>query len=138
MMAIRLGGRGDMTGPNTRWKYFKNIPQLPSPLLVGNQLLMISDRGIVTSLNPKTGQEQYKSRLPGAAGNVYASPVATADKILFATTAGKVAVVATGEQLDVLAVNDLGEGIFATPAIVDDRIYLRTDNAIYCFGHATD
>ena len=134
MMAIRLGGEGDMTAQNTRWKYHKNIPQLPSPLLIGNQLLMISDSGVVTSLDPETGVVQYKGRLTGAAGDVYASPVAAGNKIFFATTAGKVAVVAAGEKLDVLAVNDLGEGIFATPAIVDNRIFIRTDAAIYCFG----
>ena len=137
MMAIRVGGSGNMTEQNTRWKYHKNIPQLPSPLLIGNQLLMISDAGILTSLDPKTGREQYKGRIPGAAGNYYASPVAAGDKILFATTAGKVAVIAAGEKLDVLAVNDLGEGIFATPAVDQERIYLRTDKALYCFGEPT-
>jgi outer membrane protein assembly factor BamB len=134
MMAIRLGGKGNMTRQNTRWKYHKHIPQLPSPLLVGKQLLMVSDRGILTSLDPETGAEQYSGRIRGAEGNYYASPVAAGDKILFATTAGKVAVVQAGDKLDVLAVNDLGEGIYATPAIVDNRIYLRTDETLYCFG----
>ncbi len=134
MMAIRLGGQGDMTARNTSWKYHKNIPQLPSPILIGNQLVMISDRGIVTSLDPETGDEQYKGRIPGAAGNFYASPVAAGNKILFATTLGKVAVVEAGQKLKVLAVNDLAEGIFATPAIVDDRLYIRTDESLYCFG----
>jgi outer membrane protein assembly factor BamB len=134
MMAIRLGGSGDMTRQNTLWKYHKNIPQLPSPLLVGNQLLMISDRGIVTSLDPETGIEQYKGRIPGAAGSVYASPVAAGDKIFFSNTDGKIAVVQSGQALDVVAVNDLGEGIYATPAIVGNRIFVRTDQALCCFG----
>ena len=134
MMAIRLGGQGDMTKQNTRWKYHRNIPQLPSPVLVGNQLVMISDRGIATSLDPETGKLQHSGRLAGATGNYYASPVAAGNKIVFATTSGKIAVVAVGEQLDVLAVNDLGEGVFATPAIADNRIYVRTDQSLYCFG----
>ena len=134
MMAIRLGGSGDMTRENTVWKYHKNIPQLPSPLLVGNQLLMISDRGIVTSLNPQTGSEQFKGRIPNAAGSVYASPVAAGEKILFATTSGKIAVVQFGDELNVLAVNDLNEEIYATPAIVGNQVFVRTDNAVYCFG----
>ncbi len=134
IMAIRLGGSGNMTQQNTLWKYHKNIPQLPSPLLIDNQLLMISDRGIVTSLDPESGTEQFKGRLRGAPGNVYASPVAAGDKILFATTSGKIAVVQAGKTLNVVAVNDLGEGIYATPAIVENRIYVRTDKALYCFG----
>jgi outer membrane protein assembly factor BamB len=134
IMAIRLGGSGDVTQQNTLWKYHKNIPQLPSPLVIGNQLLMISDRGIVTSLDPESGSEQFKGRLRGAPGNVYASPVAAGNKILFATTSGKIAVVESGDTLNVVAVNDLGEGIFATPAIFENRIYVRTDKALYCFG----
>ena len=134
MLAILLGGSDNIPRQNTLWKYHKNIPQLPSPLLIGNQLVMVSDRGIVTSLNPETGAEQYKGRIPGAAGSYYASPVAAGDKIFFATTSGKVAVVAVGEKLDVLAVNDLGEEIYATPAIVDNRIYIRTNETLYCFG----
>jgi hypothetical protein len=134
MMAIRLGGKGNMTRQNTRWKYHKHIPQLPSPLLVGKQLLMVSDRGIVTSLDPETGAEQYSGRIPGAGGNYYASPVAAGDKILFATTSGKVAVLEAGDQLNVLAVNDLDDGIYATPAIAENRIYIRTNETLYCFG----
>ncbi len=134
MMAIRLGGEGNMTRQNTRWKYHKHIPQLPSPILIGKQLVMVSDRGVVTSLDPETGAEQYSGRIPGAGGSYYASPVAAGDKILFATTSGKVAVVQAGDQLNVLAVNDLGEGIYATPAIAENRIYLRTNETLYCFG----
>lgn len=134
MMAIRLGGAGDMTQQNTRWKYHKNIAQLPSPLLVGDQLLMMNDRGILTSLDPESGAEQFKGRLPGAGGSYYASPVAAGGRIVFATTAGKVAIVQAGDKINVLAVNDLGDGVYATPAIVGDRLYIRTNKTFYCFG----
>ena len=62
MMAIRLGGRGDMTNQNIAWKYFRNIPQLPSPVVEGNVLWMISDQGIVTSLNASTGESIKRGR----------------------------------------------------------------------------
>ena len=134
LMAIRLGGQGDMTEKNTLWKYHKNIPQLPSPVLVGDQILMISDRGILTSLNSKTGKEQYKGRIAGASGNYYASPVVAGNKIIFANTKGKLSVVNAGDELDVLSVCDLGEEIYATPAIVAGRVYVRTVKTLFCFG----
>ena len=134
IMAIRIGGEGDMTSKSTLWKYHKNIPQLPSPVLVGNQLVMISDRGIVTSLDPNTGEEKFKSRIAGAAGNYYASPIVAGQQIIFANTKGQVSVINAGDNLDVISVNDLGEQIYATPAIHQDRLYVRTTEALYCFG----
>ncbi|MFT5302531.1 MAG: outer membrane protein assembly factor BamB [Mariniblastus sp.] len=139
MMAIRLGGSGDMTLENTKWKYHKNIPQLPSPLLAGQQVLMVSDRGVLTSLDAETGKPYFKGRIPGCTGNFYASPVSAGDKVLIATTAGKIAVLqasailADGE-LTVLAVNELEGDIYATPAIVDNQLFVRTTTTLYCFG----
>src|SRR5262249_1872978 len=66
MLAIRLGGRGDMTATNLRWKYHKSVPQLPSPIVYGGVLYMVNDGGIVTALNPDTGAEMGQGRLKGA------------------------------------------------------------------------
>ncbi len=134
MMSIQLGGSGDMTTTNLLWKYHKNIPQLPSPLVYDNRLYMISDRGIVTCFDPSRGQVLFRGRLDGAQGNVYASPVAADGKIYFVTLAGKIAVVRAGDDLEILAVNDLAEKCYATPAIVENHIYVRTEKALYCFG----
>src|SRR5207237_9001530 len=75
MLAIRLGGRGDVTDANLRWKYHKSVPQLPSPLVYRNVLYMVNDGGIVTVLNPETGAEMGQGRLKGAIDHYYASPV---------------------------------------------------------------
>ncbi len=134
MMAIRLVGAGDMTTSNLLWKYHKNIPQLPSPILYDQLLYMISDRGIVTCLDPSDGSVRARGRLDGAAGNIYASPVAADGKIFFTTTDGKIAVVKSGGGLEVSAVNDLAERCYATPAISNHCMYVRTEQALYCFG----
>jgi outer membrane protein assembly factor BamB len=134
LLAIRLGGNGDVTDANVRWKYHKSVPQLPSPLIYRNVLYMVNDGGIVTTLNPETGAEMGQGRLKGAIAPYYASPVAADGKVFMASETGKVAVLAPGGGLEPIAVNDLNDDIYATPAISDSRIYLRTRGWLYCFG----
>ncbi len=134
MMAIRLGGSGEMTSKSVVWKYFRNIPQLPSPVIVNDLLFMISDQGIVTCLNPRTGDVLKRGRLQGASGNIYASPVVADNKLFFITEDGKVAVTDTTSEFNVLAVNELKENCYATPAFDRNRIYVRTVKGLYAFG----
>src|SRR5919106_2325993 len=134
MLAIRLGGSGDMTDTAIRWKYQRSVPQLPSPLLYRGVLYMVNDNGIVTTLNPDTGDVIKQGRLTGAPGAVFASPIAADGNLFFTTEAGAVVVVAPGGDLTVRAVNDLKEDTYATPAIADGRIYVRTTQALYAFG----
>jgi outer membrane protein assembly factor BamB len=134
ILAIRIGGEGDMTEKNVAWAYHKRVPQLPSPLLYQGVLYMVNDGGVVTTLDPGTGEMGAQGRLKGAVDNYYASPVAADGKIFFASELGKIAVISPGGGLEVLAVNDLGDLIYATPAIDDGRIFVRTRGALYCFG----
>jgi outer membrane protein assembly factor BamB len=134
MLAIRLGGRGDMTEASVRWKYHKAVPQLPSPIIYGEVLYMVNDGGIVTALSPGTGAEIGQGRLKGAIDHYYASPVAADGKIFMLSETGKVVVLPTGGSLEPISVSDLGDDIYATPAISDGRIYLRTRRWLYCFG----
>ena len=136
LLAIKLGGRGDMTETNVRWKYHKSVPQLPSPLLYHNVLYMVNDGGIVTALNPDTGAEMGQGRLKGAIDHYYASPVAGDGKIFMLSETGKVAVLPPGGSLEPVAVNDLGDDIYATPAISDGRIYMRTRGWLSALGCA--
>ena len=134
IMAIRLGGSGDMTSRSVIWKYFRNIPQLPSPVIADKKLFMISDQGIVTCLEPRSGEALKRGRLQGAAGNIYASPILADHKLVFITEDGKVAVTDTTPEFKVLAVNDLKENCYATPALDHDHIYIRTEKGLYSFG----
>src|SRR5262249_22762302 len=133
MLAIRLGGSGDMTDKAIRWKYQRTVPQLPSPLLYRGVLYMINDHGIVTSLDPETGAVIKQGRLTGAPGPHFASPVAADGHIFFTSEAGAVIVVAPGGDITPLVINPLNEDAYATPAIVDGRIYVRTTEALYAF-----
>lgn len=134
MLAIKLGGRGDMTATNVAWQYHRSVPQLPSPLYYGGYIYMINDRGIVTTLNPESGEMLKQGRIPGVQDAVYASPVAGDGKIYFVTEKGKAAVLPPNGDLVPLAVNDLGEDVYATPALADGRIYIRSRNTLFAFG----
>jgi outer membrane protein assembly factor BamB len=136
MLAIRLGGRGDVTDTNVRWKYHKAVPQLPSPLVYRGVVYMVNDGGIVTALHPDTGAELGQGRLKGAIDHYYASPVAADGKIFMLSETGKVAVLSPGGSLEPIVVNELGDDIYATPAISGGRIYLRTRSWLYCFGES--
>ena len=98
ILAIRVGGEGDMTEKNVAWAYHKRVPQLPSPLLYQGVLYMVNDGGVVTSLDPATGEMRSQGRLKGAVDNYYASPVAADGKIFMASELGKVAVVKPGGE----------------------------------------
>ena len=134
MLAIRLGGAGDMSDTAIRWKYQRSVPQLPSPLVYGGVLYMVNDNGIITVLNPDTGELLEQGRLTGAPGPVFASPVAADGHVFFATEAGAIVVVEPGPTLKVKQVNKLNEEVYATPAFADGRIYVRTTQALYAFG----
>lgn len=134
MLAIRLGGRGDMSQSGHVWQYRRSVPQLPSPLLYKNVLYMINDGGTITTFKPENGEVIAQGRLRGAGTKFFASPVAADGKVFIISRRGIVSVLGPGGNLDVMASNDLKEQCYATPAIAEGRIYLRTEKTLYCFG----
>ena len=133
-VAIKLGGRGDITATHVLWRHDKSLPDVPSVLLYRDVLYEVKKGGIATTLNPKTGQVIKMGRLMGALDDYYASPVAADGKVYMASMLGKITVLSAAGEWDVIATSDLGEDIFATPAIADGRMYVRTSAALYCFG----
>ncbi len=133
LWAFRLGGAGDMTEKSFLWKNPKSLPNVPSPLLYRGVLYTLKEGGILTSFDPKTGEVLKQARLQGAPGAYYASPVAADGKLYAVSEEGKAAVVQAGAQWELLGVNELNDGSKSTPAIVDDKLYVRTYGALYCF-----
>jgi outer membrane protein assembly factor BamB len=134
IVAIRAGGKGDVTDTHILWRFRKSIPNIPSPLLYRGVLFLIKEGGIFTSLDPKTGALLKQARLAGALGQYWSSPVAGDGKIYVSNQDGKVTVLSATAQWQILAINDLDDEIFATPAIDRGRIYLRTRGTLYCFN----
>lgn len=134
LLAIKLGGQGDQTANAIKWRYQKPVPQVPSTLLYKGVLYMINDSGILLSFDPATGKVLKQGRLHGAIDKYFASPVAADDKVYLIGEGGAVSVLKAAGEWEVLAVNELDDECFATPAIADGRIYIRTRSALYCFG----
>lgn len=131
--AFRLGGTGDLSGKSLKWRYTKSLPNVPSPLLYQGVIYLMKEGGILTALDPATGEVLKQGRLTGAIGQYFSSPVAGDGKLYLASEPGNVAVVRAGRDWEILQVNDLDDECHATPAIVDGAIYLRTKSALYCF-----
>ena len=134
LVAVRLGGRGDLTEGGIVWREKKTFPNMPSAILYQDVLYIVKTGGIIASMDPLTGQAFKVERTKEAMEEYYSSPVAADDKVFFIGESGKVTVLKAGPQWEILAVNDLGEEVFATPAIAAGRIFVRTRNALYCFG----
>ncbi len=138
LLAVRPGGRGDLTNSgNIAWTLEKFLPNVPSPLVYEDVLYLVKDGGILTSLDPKTGEILKQGRLRGALDKYYSSPVGADGKLYMIDQSGKATVLKAGGQWEILASNDFGEAVFATPAIIDNRIYIRTRNNLYCFEEST-
>jgi outer membrane protein assembly factor BamB len=137
VLAVRPGtARGRLDASAVVWRFKKNLPYIPSPLVYDGRFYMVKDGGIVTALDLATGQLLKEGRATGAVGKYYASPTAADGKIFVASVDGKVTVLKAGGQWEVLGVNDLDDDIHATPALAAGRIYVRTRGTLYCFGAA--
>lgn len=119
--------------PQVVWKHEKGVPEVPSPLCYNNKIYLVKNGGMVTCLDANTGKKLYSGRL-GAGGPYYASPVAGDHKIFTASIRGVVTILDAGDTLKVLSRNDLKERISATPALVDNKVYVRTNKHLYAFG----
>jgi len=133
LVAIRPGATNDARPSHLAWEMQRGIPEVPSLLYCRGKLYLLRDGGLLTCLEASTGTEIFRERI-GAPGQYIASPIAAGDKIVVASTSGVVTVIQVDEKLKVLARNDFKEQIFATPAIVENKIYLRTEANLYALG----
>jgi len=134
LMAIRLGREGDLTGTDAiLWQNQRGNSYTPSPVLHEGKLYILTDSGMLSCLDAKTGKPYYaQQRLPKTY-SFKASPVAANGKLYLATEDGDVVVVKMGEKFEVLATNTLADEMFiASPVILDGEIYLRGRNTLYC------
>jgi outer membrane protein assembly factor BamB len=134
VMAVRPGTTGEIGSANIAWSERKGVPGVPSPLFYNGHLYTFQNGGIVYCRVAKTGALVYSGRL-GAMGYYYSSPVAADGKVYIASADGAVVVLDAGEELKILSANKLDGAIFATPAIVDGSIYVRTERFLYAFGN---
>jgi outer membrane protein assembly factor BamB len=127
--AIRHDGEGDVTKSHVKWDYRQNGPSTASPIVIGGQLLFVSDNGILSSISAETGELRWKERI---GGNFSASPIVANQLLYLFDRSGKTTVVRPGDTAEVVAVNKLDEGLMASPAVSGDALFLRTPGYLYC------
>ncbi|MEN9572603.1 MAG: hypothetical protein RL514_458 [Verrucomicrobiota bacterium] len=135
LLAVKPGGKGELSEDAVAWKQTRGLPYVPSPLHYRGRIYLVKDGGMASSFDAKTGKVFYQQERLNAASSFYASPVAADGRVYFTSLNGKVVVVeAGGDAPKVLHSVEFGERIAATPALVENVIYLRTTTALYAFG----
>jgi len=133
LVAIKAGGRGDISESHAMWKFDKG-PDVPTPVSDGKYLYIVDDQGIFNCLDLRTGEPAYKPER--IAEGTYSPSLVMGDGKIYATSESAVTtVLAAGPEFKVLAENHLDdEYTLATPILVGDKIYYRTSTHLYCIG----
>jgi len=133
MIAVRPDGSGDVTRTHVAWTLRRGAPHTPSPLLVGEELYVVSDLGIASCLDAKTGAVRWQQRL---GGNYSASPVFADGRIYFLSEEGVATVIAPGKEFRKLATSRLDGGMLASMAVSGGSMFIRTDSHLYRIASA--
>jgi outer membrane protein assembly factor BamB len=133
LMAIRSSASKDARKSHVAWEIQRGIPEVPSLLHCQGRLYLMRDGGLLTCLKASTGTELFRERI-GAPGQYIASPIVANDKVIVASVPGVVTVIQVADELKILARNNYREEIFATPAVAENKIYLRTVGHLYAVG----
>jgi outer membrane protein assembly factor BamB len=132
LLAIKIGGRGDVTQSNTLWR-FQHGPDVPTPVTDGKYFYVVDDRGVVWCLDAKTGQTIWGPQR--IKNGTYSSSLVLADEKLYVTNEdGLTTVLKAGPTFQVLAENSLNDYTLSSPAISEGQIFMRTAQYLYCIG----
>ena len=129
MVAVRPGGKGDVTRDRIAWNSRKSVPKKSSLLTIGELLFMMSDSGVASCVEAKTGEVIWSKRL--GKGKYAASPISVPGRIYFFSQEGEIPVIKPGREFKLLATNKLDAGFMATPAVADGALILRTKTHLY-------
>jgi outer membrane protein assembly factor BamB len=132
LVAIRPGGRGDITESHLAWQLNRSVPEIPSPLFHDDLIYMVRNGGILTAVDSATGDIRYRERLEGS-GHYSASPVLADGHLYLFSNRGQVSVVKAGSELEITNQEDLEEPVFVTPAFDERTIYIRTETHLMAF-----
>jgi outer membrane protein assembly factor BamB len=127
LLAIKVDGKGDVTDTHIAWKLEKGAPLDPSPLLVDDELYTVSDQGIASCLDAKTGKVNWQERLGGAYS---ASPLLAAGNIYFQSEDGATTIVKADKTFTKVASNQIKGKTFASLLPIEGALFLRTDTKL--------
>ena len=133
--ALEAGKDGSVTSAGVRWRFKRGLPYVASPLVHDGCFYMVKNGGFLTCLDAATGQPHYREERLPAGGDYYASPVLAGGHLYLASQGGVMTVVKAGPRLEVVGRADFGEPVQATPAVVGDRLYVRTAGRLWAFAN---
>jgi outer membrane protein assembly factor BamB len=141
IFAIRAGANGDITLPSGQsrsqsvaWSKGQRGPYMPTPLIYGGYVYILSNDGIFTCYALADGQEIYRQRIPHAGSGFSSSPVASDGKIYLSSEDGEIFVAKAGPKFEILARNDMAEPLMATPAISGGLLIVRSQRHVWAIG----
>jgi outer membrane protein assembly factor BamB len=137
LIAIPIDSKGFVGADQVRTLATDGIPEVPTPVFDGTYAYMVKNGGLLTCIDVTSGETIYRTRTRGA-GTHYASPLIADGRLYTFAGNGRISVLELGPSHRILAVNDMKDGVFATPAIADGIIYVRTHSALHAFAEATD
>ena len=132
LIAVKPGGRGDITESHLEWEYNRGIAEIPTPLAHDGRIYYVRSGGILTALHAGTGKPLYSERL-SASGQYSASPILANDHLYLASEPGQITVVQAGDELNIIHQAKLGDKIHVTPAIVGDAFFVRSEKHLWAF-----
>ena len=135
LLGIAGGGSGDVTDKHVRWEITKGLPYVASPLAYGGRVYLVAQGGFVTCVDAQSGHAHFTKQRLGVGGEYYASPVAVGDHILVCARRGPIFIIKVDDHLEVVHRTDLGEAIFATPAVASNTLFIRGENHLWAFGN---
>src|SRR5205823_2802401 len=130
-LALRAGGAGDVTQTHLAWRAVRGGPHVPAPLYLDGRLYTVNDFGVATCLDAATGRLIWQQRL---ADRFSASPIEAGGLLYFPAESGITYVLKAADRFEVVAQNDLGSSILASPVVVDGKLLLRTQDELVCIG----
>ncbi|HYE14379.1 MAG TPA: PQQ-binding-like beta-propeller repeat protein [Pyrinomonadaceae bacterium] len=132
--AIRLGASGELKDADIAWRYSKGTAYVPSPILYGDYLYLMTDKGMITCLDAKTGEVKYEGGRVPVPATFTASPVAFDGRILLTSEDGDTFFIKAGPKHEVIRTNSLAEPVYASPAIADGKIFIRGEKHLYAIA----
>ena len=128
LLALNCEGKSKLSEADIAWRYKKQVPAMPTPILVDKLLFMVSDAGVATCLDALTGEEHWQERL---GGEFSSSPILADGRLYFGNRSGKIFVIAPTAEYELLGNGQLDSAIMATPLALDNHLIIRTRDSLY-------
>jgi outer membrane protein assembly factor BamB len=133
-LSVRPGGKGDVSDTHVEWSHARGLPYCPTPLVMDGRVYLLRNGGLLTCLDAASGRVLFQEERIGALGDNYASPVGSKGHVCIFSQAGEGVVIRSGDSLEVVSRNPLGESVIATPVIANGRLYVRSERHLWAFG----